>query len=147
MLKLYRENIWEFYRNQYRKHLRNTWEIYHKHNTRYEQIYIYIYTKRPPSAAVLWICGDISYYVYDIFLMYFFDGLQWKIRNKRRNLCKRMEVYRRHFNSDKDLVELKSKIEYLEVTVDFIKRCMDNITWRHQTIRNTIDWRKFMAGQ
>ena len=51
------------------------------------------------------------------------------------------------FNSDKDLVELKSKIEYLEVTVDFVKRCMDNITWRHQTIKNTIEWRKFMAGQ
>ena len=49
-------------------------------------------------------------------------------------------------NLDK-LVELKSKIEYLEVTVDFVKRCMDNITWRHQTIRNTIEWRKFMAGQ
>ena len=29
------------------------------------------------------------------------------------------------FNSDPDLVELKSKIEYLEVTVDFVKRCMD----------------------
>jgi len=24
---------------------------------------------------------------------------------------------------------------------------MDNITWRHQTIKNTIEWRKFMAGQ
>ena len=39
------------------------------------------------------------------------------------------------------------KIEYLKVTVDFLKECMQNITWRHQTIRNTIDWRKFMAGQ
>ena len=51
------------------------------------------------------------------------------------------------FNSDKDLVELQAKIDYLQVTVDFVKRCMDNITWRHQTIKNTIEWRKFMAGQ
>ena len=51
------------------------------------------------------------------------------------------------FNADDDLVKLKAKIDYLEVTVDFIKRCMDNITWRHQTIKNTIEWRKFMAGQ
>ena len=51
------------------------------------------------------------------------------------------------FNADKDLQELNSKIEYLKVTVDFLKECMQNITWRHQTIRNTIDWRKFMAGQ
>ena len=51
------------------------------------------------------------------------------------------------FNADKDLQELNAKIEYLKVTVDFLKDCMQNITWRHQTIRNTIDWRKFMAGQ
>ena len=51
------------------------------------------------------------------------------------------------FNADNDLKTLKGKIEYLEVTVDFLKRCMDNITWRHQTIKNTIEWRKFMAGQ
>ena len=50
------------------------------------------------------------------------------------------------FNGDKDLQDLNAKIEYLKVTVDFLKECMQNITWRHQTIRNTIDWRKFMAG-
>ena len=50
------------------------------------------------------------------------------------------------FNADKDLQELSAKMEYLKITVDFIKECMQNITWRHQTIRNTIDWRKFMAG-
>ena len=50
------------------------------------------------------------------------------------------------FNADEDLVKLKAKIDYLEVTVDFIKRCMDNITWRHQTIKNTIEWRKFAGG-
>ena len=50
------------------------------------------------------------------------------------------------FNADKDLQDLNAKIEYLKVTVDFLKECMQNITWRHQTIRNTIDWRKFMAG-
>lgn len=51
------------------------------------------------------------------------------------------------FNSDKDLSTLKAKLDYLDVTIDFLKRCMDNITWRHQTIKNTIEWRKFMAGQ
>ena len=51
------------------------------------------------------------------------------------------------FNSDKDLQEVKAKLEYLKITIDFLKECMTNITWRHQTIKNTIDWRKFMAGQ
>jgi capsule polysaccharide export protein KpsC/LpsZ len=51
------------------------------------------------------------------------------------------------FDSDPDLQSLKAKIDYLQETIEFIKRCMDNITWRHQTIKNTIEWRKFMAGQ
>ena len=50
------------------------------------------------------------------------------------------------YNSDKDIQELNAKIEYLKVTIEYLKECMQNITWRHQTIRNTIDWRKFMAG-
>jgi hypothetical protein len=51
------------------------------------------------------------------------------------------------FNADPDLQEMGAKREYLQVTINYIKECMTNITWRHQTIRNTIDWRKFMAGQ
>ena len=50
------------------------------------------------------------------------------------------------FNADKDLQKLNAQTEYLKIQVDFLKRCMENITWRHQTIKNTIDWRKFMAG-
>ena len=65
-----------------------------------------------------------------------FDGL--KIMKNDMNIF---------FNADKDLQDLNAKIEYLKVTVDFLKECMQNITWRHQTIKNTIDWRKFMAGQ
>ena len=51
------------------------------------------------------------------------------------------------YNADKDLQSIKTKIEYLDITIDYLKRCMENITWRHQTIKNTIDWRKFMGGQ
>jgi hypothetical protein len=51
------------------------------------------------------------------------------------------------FNSDDDLAKLKAQEELLKIQMDFLKECMQNITWRHQTIKNTIDWRKFMAGQ
>ena len=51
------------------------------------------------------------------------------------------------FNADKELSEMKARQELLKVTINYIKECMTNITWRHQTIRNTIDWRKFMSGQ
>ena len=51
------------------------------------------------------------------------------------------------FDADLDLQKIRAQIEYLTEVIDFLKRCMDNITWRHQTIKNTIEWRKFMAGQ
>jgi len=50
------------------------------------------------------------------------------------------------FNADKDLQKLNAQTEYYQIMIDFLKRCMENITWRHQTIKNTIEWRKFMAG-
>ena len=50
------------------------------------------------------------------------------------------------FNADEDLQKLNAQVEYWNIVVDFLKRCLENITWRHQTIKNTIDWRKFMAG-
>jgi hypothetical protein len=55
--------------------------------------------------------------------------------------------YNYYFNADDDIQNLNGKIEYLNVCIQFLQKCMENITWRHQTIKNTIDWRKFMAGQ
>ena len=54
-----------------------------------------------------------------------------------------MQVF---FDADKDIIKLKAQLDYHQEKIEFIKRCMDNITWRHQTIKNTIEWRKFMAG-
>ena len=50
------------------------------------------------------------------------------------------------FNSDEELQRLNAQVEYYKEIDAFLKRCMENITWRHQTIKNTIVWRKFMAG-
>jgi hypothetical protein len=50
------------------------------------------------------------------------------------------------FNSDKDLQAIKGQIEYRNITINYLKDCLENIKWRHQTIKNTIEWRKFMAG-
>ena len=51
------------------------------------------------------------------------------------------------YNADQDLQRMNGKVEYQKIVINFLKECMQNITWRHQTIKNTIDWRKFMAGQ
>ena len=50
------------------------------------------------------------------------------------------------FNADIDLQKVSASLELVNIKINFLKECMQNITWRHQTIRNTIDWRKFMAG-
>jgi hypothetical protein len=49
-------------------------------------------------------------------------------------------------DADPDIMKIRTQLDYLQEKIDFIKRCMDNITWRHQTIKNTIEWRKFMSG-
>ena len=51
------------------------------------------------------------------------------------------------YNADTDLQAISGKVAYQKIVIYFLKECMQNITWRHQTIKNTIDWRKFIAGQ
>ncbi|SVB68378.1 uncharacterized protein METZ01_LOCUS221232 [marine metagenome] len=65
-----------------------------------------------------------------------FDGL--------KILKNDMQIF---FNADPELQQANAQQEYMNITVNFLKDCLTNITWRHQTIKNTIDWRKFMAGQ
>lgn len=64
-----------------------------------------------------------------------FDGL--------KILKGEMEYY---YNSDPEIVASEAKIAYIKEVVDTLKEIMDNIKWRHSTIRNMIDWKKFEAG-
>ncbi len=50
------------------------------------------------------------------------------------------------YNSDKDIQEAQLKLEYQAVMVETLKEILDTIRWRHQTIGNIINWRKFEAG-
>lgn len=54
--------------------------------------------------------------------------------------------YKYYFDSDKDLEKAKDKIKYYETLIETVIDILDNIKWRHQTIRNIIEWRKFSAG-
>ena len=54
--------------------------------------------------------------------------------------------YDKFQGADKEIQDLNDKIEYLKITVDFLQDVVSQITWRHQTIKNIIEWRKFMAG-
>ena len=48
--------------------------------------------------------------------------------------------------ADKELQESEAKLEYLKVCIDTLKEILENLKWRHQTIKNVIEWKKFEAG-
>ena len=54
--------------------------------------------------------------------------------------------YDKFFGSDKDIQKAVEKLEYIKVTVDYLQDVVSQLTWRHQTIKNIIEWRRFMAG-
>ena len=54
--------------------------------------------------------------------------------------------YDKFTGSDQDIQDLNDKLEYLRITVDVLTDIVSQITWRHQTIKNIIEWRRFMAG-
>jgi hypothetical protein len=54
--------------------------------------------------------------------------------------------YDKFKGADKDIQDLYEKLQYLRITVEFLQDVVSQLTWRHQTIKNIIEWRKFMAG-
>lgn len=51
-----------------------------------------------------------------------------------------------YYKSDSDLTRLQSQIDYQKTLIDTLIDIMDNIKWRHQNIRNIIDWKRFVSG-
>ena len=51
-----------------------------------------------------------------------------------------------YYESDPDIQRVDAQIEYLKVVIDTLKEIMENIKWRHQNIKNMIEWRKFTSG-
>jgi hypothetical protein len=49
-------------------------------------------------------------------------------------------------DSDKEIQELKMRIDYQQTVVDTLIDIMENIKWRNSAIRNIIDWRRFTSG-
>lgn len=51
-----------------------------------------------------------------------------------------------YYNSDPDIMKLNDQIEYINTLIETLETIMENVKWRHQTIKNMIDWRKFTSG-
>jgi hypothetical protein len=54
-----------------------------------------------------------------------------------------MDIY---YDTDADRVKLKMIIEYQQTVVDTLKDILENIKWRHNTIKNIITWKQFTSG-
>ena len=51
-----------------------------------------------------------------------------------------------YYESDKELQASEAKIVYYKTMIDTLKEMVDALKWRHQTIKNIIEVRKFEAG-
>ena len=51
-----------------------------------------------------------------------------------------------YYDSDPIIQEAKAKIEYTEEICSVLKEILENVKWRHQNIKNMIEWRKFTSG-
>ena len=52
----------------------------------------------------------------------------------------------RYYDADPLIQEHQAKIQYLEEVCSTLKEILENIKWRHQNIKNMIEWRKFTSG-
>jgi hypothetical protein len=50
------------------------------------------------------------------------------------------------FESDEDLQRSEEQITYLKTVEETLKEIVDTIKWKHQTIRNMIEFAKFTSG-
>jgi c-di-GMP-related signal transduction protein len=51
-----------------------------------------------------------------------------------------------YYDSDPEIQKSEELIEYWKTVKDTLIDIVDNIKWRHQTIRNMISWRQFESG-
>ena len=51
-----------------------------------------------------------------------------------------------YYESDKELQASEAKIVYYKTMIETLKEMVDALKWRHQTIKNIIEVRKFEAG-
>jgi len=63
--------------------------------------------------------------------------------NGLRLLKGEMDYY---YESDPEIQRSEEKITYLKTVIDTLVEIVDSLKWRHQTIKNIIEWRKFDAG-
>jgi hypothetical protein len=54
-----------------------------------------------------------------------------------------MEYY---YRADPDMQNLNAKIDLAQTIIETLEEIINNLKWRHSTIKNMIDWQKFTNG-
>lgn len=65
-----------------------------------------------------------------------FNGLKQPIKSE-------MDYW---YDADEDIQNQLLKIETLKVKVNTLEDIIQSVKWRHQSIKNAIDWHKFTSG-
>lgn len=51
-----------------------------------------------------------------------------------------------YYDSDPEIQRSEELIQYYKTLVETLSDIIDNLKWRHQTIKNMIEWRRFTSG-
>lgn len=70
-------------------------------------------------------------------------GWEYDALNGLKILKGEMDYY---YDADPHIQESQAKIDYLKTLIETLEEIINNIRWRHSTIKNMIDWRRFESG-
>jgi hypothetical protein len=70
-------------------------------------------------------------------------GWEYDALNGLKILKGEMDYY---YNADPHIQEMQAKIDYIKTLIETLEEIINNIRWRHSTIKNMIDWRRFESG-
>lgn len=70
-------------------------------------------------------------------------GWEYDALNGLKVLKGEMDYY---YNSDPHIQEAEARIEYIKTIKETLEEIINNIRWRHSSIKNAIDWRRFESG-
>ena len=85
----------------------------------------------------LWYNGKMSKHQMDEL------GWDYDALNGLKVLKGEMDYY---YDSDPHIQEAQAQIDYMKTVVETLEEIINNIRWRHSTIKNMIDWRRFESG-
>lgn len=85
----------------------------------------------------LWYNGKMSKHQMDEL------GWDYDALNGLKVLKGEMDYY---YDSDPHIQEMQAQLDYMKTVVETLEEIINNIRWRHSTIKNMIDWRRFESG-